>query len=280
VFRLGAARQLARARLDDMRASSNFNFNQNLAQAGGPPFSGSGGNPGLRPWIANAVDVSVERYFGGEGYLALALFYKDLKSYIYTAVQPFDFTGFPVPTGITLSPAQYQGFLEIPQNGLGGTIKGMEFSGTIPFRLFTSFLDGFGVTGSISYTDTNVRPDPNTPPQDLPGYSKWVGNLTAYFERGGFSIRGSARHRSSFIGELRGFGGGNERRRALAETVIDAQIGYEFRGGPLRGLGILGQVNNLTDEPFVTVDPGGDSRRIIDYQRYGRRYLLGASYRF
>jgi iron complex outermembrane recepter protein len=279
VFRLGAARQLARPRLDDMRASSNFGFNDQLARTGGLPFDGSGGNPRLRPWIANAVDVSVERYFAGEGYLALALFYKDLKSYIYEQVLPYDFTGFPVPTGITLRPEQFQGFLTVPGNGEGGSIKGAELSGTIPFRAFTSLLDGFGVTGSLSYTDTNVRPNPNADPEDLPGYSRWVGNITGYFEQAGFSIRASARHRSSFVGELRGFGGGNERRRALAETVIDAQVGYEFQSGPLQGLSLLAQATNLTDEPFVTIDGPGDGRRIIDYQRYGRRFLFGISYR-
>ncbi|MFN3945963.1 MAG: TonB-dependent receptor [Allosphingosinicella sp.] len=280
VARLGAARQMARPRLDEMRASSNFGFNQQLAVTGGLPFSGSGGNPRLRPWVADAVDVSLEKYFGGEGYLALSLFYKDLKSYIYEQVQPYDFTGFPVPSGVTLQPFQFQGFLTVPANGDGGTMKGAELSGTLPFRVFTTWLDGFGLTGSVSYTDTNVSPQPDAPPEDLPGYSKWVGNLTAYFERAGFSIRGSARHRSSFIGELRGFGGGNERRRAAAETVIDAQVSYEFQqGSMLQGLTILGQVNNITDEPFVTF-ADDDRRRVIDHQSYGRRYLLGVSYRF
>jgi iron complex outermembrane receptor protein len=277
-FRIGAARQLARPRLDDMRASSNFGFNPALAASGGLPFSGSGGNPRLRPWIANSVDLSAEYYLGGEGYLAAALFYKDLQSYIYEAVQPFDFTGFPVPSNVTLTPAQYQGFLTIPQNGEGGTMKGVEVSGTIPFRLFSSMLNGFGITGSVSYTDSNVRPNPNSPPEDLPGYSRWVANGTAYYENSGFSIRASVRHRSSFLGELRGFGGGNERRRALPETVVDGQIGYEFQGGALQGLTILGQVTNITDEPFVTHDPA-DERAIIDHHRYGRRYMLGVSFR-
>jgi iron complex outermembrane receptor protein len=278
-FRVGAARQLARPRLDDMRASSNFSFNEQVARAGGLPFSGTGGNPQLRPWIANAVDASIERYLGGEGYLALSGFYKDLRTYIYPAVVPYDFTGFPVPVGITLQPGQYQGFLEVPQNGTGGSIYGAEFSGTLPFRVLTPALNGFGVTGSVSYTKSNVRPSPGQPAGDLPGYSRWVANVTGYFERDGFSLRGSMRHRSSYIGELRGFGGGNERRRAAAETIFDAQISYEFQDGSmLDGLTIIGNVGNITNAPFVTHDPGQPDQ-IIDYQRFGRRYMLGVSYR-
>jgi len=68
-------------------------------------------------------------------------------------------------------------------------------------------------------------------------------------------------------------------RTAKGETIVDAQIGYEFQDGPLEGLGILLQGQNLTDEPFITYE-NGDLRRVIDYQRYGRRYLLGLSYKF
>ena len=92
--------------------------------------------------------------------------------------------------------------------------------------------------------------------------------------------RVSARYRSSFIGEVSGFGGARVRRRARPETIIDAQIGYDFQpGSALEGLSIFVQGQNLTDEPFVTDDPR-DSRAVIDYQVYGRRYLAGASFKF
>jgi len=278
-FRLGAARQMARPRMDDMRASSNFGFNEAVALAGGLPFSGSGGNPRLRPWIANAVDLSIEHYLGGEGYLAVAGFYKDLETYIYPAVVPYDFTGFPVPASITLQPNQFQGFLEIPQNGEGGSLYGAEVSGTLPFSLLTEALSGLGLTGSVSYTRTNVRPTPGQPPEDLPGYSRWVANLTAYYELGGFALRGSMRHRSSFIGELRGFGGGNERQRAAAETIFDGQVSYAFQpGSALEGVSIVGQVTNITNEPFFTHDPGQPDQ-IIQYHSFGRRFMLGVNFR-
>ena len=39
------------------------------------------------------------------------------------------------------------------------------------------------------------------------------------------------------------------------------------------------QGQNLTNEPFVTTNPG-DVRQVIDYQTYGRRFLAGFSYKF
>ena len=46
----------------------------------------------------------------------------------------------------------------------------------------------------------------------------------------------------------------------------------------LNGLSIYLQAQNLTNEPFVTVESGTlNPLRIIDYQRYGRRWMLGAT---
>jgi iron complex outermembrane receptor protein len=39
------------------------------------------------------------------------------------------------------------------------------------------------------------------------------------------------------------------------------------------------QALNLTDEPFINYQ-NGDREQIIDYERYGRTYLAGASYKF
>lgn len=286
VFRLGAARQLARPRMNDMRVSSNYSFSAAQAVAGVTPFSTEGGNARLRPWIADALDLSVEKYFGGGGYVALAGYYKQLKTYIYTAVVPYDFTGFPVPinpaTGqpFVLTAAQRIGPATVPQNGTGGSLYGAEFSFQLPFRSLSANLDGFGLTGSASYTKSEIASNgPGSNPDDLPGYSRWVGSLTGYFEKNGFSARTSVRYRSSFLGELSGFGGDLTRRRANAETIVDAQIGYEFQeSSPLRGVTLLVQGTNLTDAPFRTFNPGFDNQ-VIDYQTYGRRFLFGVSYK-
>ena len=85
-------------------------------------------------------------------------------------------------------------------------------------------------------------------------------NGTLYFEKWGFSARGSVRHRSSFIGEVSGFGANRTLRVRKAETIVDGQVGYEFQPGTLlSGLSIYLQGQNLTNEPFVTEDGSGQS---------------------
>lgn len=277
VFRLSAAREIIRPRLDDMRASLSYSYN---IQGNEAFVNGTTGNPELRPWRANAVDFTVEKYFGRQGYVAAQFFYKQLKSYIFNIDLPIDVSNIPLSNpgdGVVILPG---GQLNIPINGKGGKLYGVELAGTFPFSSITEALDGFGITGGGSYTKTRIAPTPGSDSRDLPGYSKWVLNGTAFFEKWGFNARGSVRYRSTFVGELSGFGAARTRRRARGEMIVDGQIGYDFQeGSALHGLSIFLQGQNLTDEAFVTTDPGAPNQ-VIDYQTYGRRFLLGASYKF
>lgn len=277
--RVGLAREMARPRLDQMRASINIDYDAGKATStdvNNSPWGGSGGNPNLRPWIANAVDISVEKYFGRRGYVSLAGFYKDLESYIYDQRQVTDFTGYPV-TGP--EPVLRQGVISTPQNGEGGVIQGVEFAVSVPFDLVWEPLEGFGMTFSASWTDSDIVSNPGSPSTPMPGLSEKVSNLTVYYERDGLQARISNRYRSEFLGELSGVGTDRIQRMVDAESVVDAQIGYEFQSGPLDGLSALFQVNNLTDEQFKTFE-SGDPRRVIDYQQYGRTFLVGINYRY
>jgi iron complex outermembrane receptor protein len=277
VFRLALAREIQRARMDQLRIAVSYGLN---LQEG--IIRGEGGNPLLRPYRANAIDFNIEKYFGRSGYVALQFFYKDIVSYIFPDREiEFDFTGYP------LSPADEQlvgtriGVVKTAANTQNGKMYGVEAAGTLPFSVFSDALEGFGFTGGVSYTKSNIRPDANTPAQPILGYSKWVANGTAFFERAGFSARASVRHRSSFLGELSGFGGNRTNRRALGETIVDAQIGYDFQpGSALHGLSVYLQGQNLTDERFATVADPNNRLTVLDYQIYGRRFLAGFNYKF
>lgn len=227
--RFAISRTLARPRMDDMRASRNYSYNTSLAQStdiNRSPWGGGGGNPELRPYIADVADLSFEKYFANRrGYVSLAGFYKHLESYVYNRNQIFDFSGYPIgvisPTNP--EPALRQGLVGAPDNGDGGWIKGLEFSVSAPFDLFHPALEGFGGVFSASATDSEVQPDPTQAPTTLPGLSETVVNGTLYYERYGFQARVSGRYRSDFLGEVAGFGNGRTLRSVAAETVVDAR---------------------------------------------------------
>ena len=273
VIRLSGAREIQRPRFEDMKVSLDYGYNTNSGV-----ITGTGGSPTLRPYRAWAADMNFEKYFGTKGYVGLQLFYKKLQSYVYRETVPFDYTGLPVilPPGVT----DLEGTITRPVNGSGGKLYGFEVAGTVPFEVITPALEGFGLTGGAGYTKTSIRPGVGASAEDLPDYSRWVANGTLFFEKWGFSARGSVRYRSSFVGQFVGFGGERELRRALSETIVDAQIGYEFqKGSALEGLSFFLQGQNLTDEPFVSVDTGA-SIQIRNYQSYGARYMAGFNYRF
>ena len=275
LLRFAYAKTLARARLDQMTAGLNWSFDSSLEDStdiNNSPWSGGGGNPELRPWMANAFDLSFEKYLDdGIGYVAIAAFYKDLETWVNDSPQVYDFTGFPTDG---YNPALYEGLVTIPQNQGGGDIYGFELAGALDFGFFSDTLAGLGLIASASFTSSDVTVDD----QDitLPGLSEDVYNLTAYYENERFSVRLSGRYRSEFLGEVSGFGGSREFRTVDEETVIDGQASWFF-GGDLTGLSLLFQAYNLTDEEFVTY-ANDDVRQYIDYQQYGRTYLAGVSY--
>lgn len=282
VFRLAASRQIQRPQLDDLRVAISYGINNNEADSptGLTPFiSGGGGNPRLRPYRANAVDLNIEKYFaGGAGVIAAQVFYKDLVSYIDGSRTIFDYAAFPLPAG--QAPATTIGYLDTEVNTGGGDFYGAELSATVPFDVFTQTLNGFGVTGGVGYTKTKIE-NANGDIDEIPGYSEWVANGTLYYDLNGFSARGSVRYRSEFLADFTGFGGSPTRRLARGETIVDAQIGYEFQpGSSLEGLSVYLQGQNLTNQPFVSQFNVPVPEAVIDYQEYGRRFLAGFTYKF
>lgn len=296
--RVGAGRQVARPRMDDLRANNNVSVDRGRATnpiTGAPnpidPITGnlvpwwtrSGGNSQLKPWEANAYDVSYEKYFGGnKAYVSAAYFYKDLKTYIYnentlfniadTVLTPADYPANPPPNPV--------GVYNRPVNGEGGTVKGYELAASVPLDVLWEPLMGFGIQVNYSDTKSSVQPlGPSSPNEPLPGLSKYVSNITAYYERFGFSTRVSQRHRSQFVGEVQGFGGDRTRRVFEGETVTDLQLGYSIQSGPLKDLSFLLQVNNLENEPFRS-SFNGNNAQPREYFEYGRTYLFGVNYRY
>lgn len=284
-LRFAAAKQVARPRVDQMRAGLEFGVDTSTGRPGG-----SGGNPLLDPWRATALDLSYEKYFGERAYVAAAIFYKDLKSYVYTqSVDDYDFSdllaSYVVPPGMVV-PVLSTGTFSSPQNGKGGTLRGLELTASLPLDMFTDALRGFGVQASATFNDSDIQIlDPESAssvgsdPIALPGLSDRVYNFTAYFERNGFEARVSQRRRSDFIGEIGNFNGNRTLRYVVGENVTDAQVSYTFSdSSSLAGLTLLLQGTNLTNEPYRTY--AGTRDRPLEYVEWGRTYMLGVNYKF
>ncbi len=283
--RFSVARQLARQEMRDMRAGATYAYLEPLANSTNPelsPWSGEGGNPQLEPWRSNSFDITYENYFSdGMGYWAVNGFYKDLLNYTFDEQLLSDFTGYSIGDAVT-APAIYQGYRTVPTNGSGGSLQGLELALSLPGEKLSPALEGFGVILSGSFTESSIQPDPNNATEPIPGLSEEVINGTFYYENdNGFSARLSSRYRSEYRGDIATFGPRGESFRNLQpETVIDAQVSYSFKSGPMEGMSLTLQGYNLSNEPLVATSGDQDSRLVQDYQNWGAQYSFGISYKY
>lgn len=259
--RLALSRAIARAPLDDLNAGFG------LFIFGAP--SAFGGNPELEPFRANQIDLTYEHYFNEDTAFIVALFYKDLDTFIVPQVTDIivDVGGVPTP-----------GTFRQPINGEGGYIRGIELMYQQAFSFLPAPFDGLGIYANYSYTQSDVsvnEADNFNGSMPLTGLSEHVANLTLYYFRNGFETRLAYRYRSGFPTEL-----GDTDRLLFNqdEGILDFQASYDFSEGPLNGLGIFFHANNLTDEPFETYY--GDERRQGRFENFGRRFFFGATYQF
>ncbi|SDQ86104.1 TonB-dependent receptor [Pseudoxanthomonas sp. CF125] len=282
MLRFGAAKTLMRPPINYLSADSSAGVSTTA------PFvwSGSGGNPTLEPYRARAFDLSFEKYFGEGNYVGLALFYKELETYIYRQNFPnWDFSEYtPDPNGPV--PVSNFGNFSTWANGTGGLMRGVELSTALSGNTFHPALDGFGAQLNVSYTESSIDPDPNDSSlgtDTIPGLSKIVANATVYYEKHGFSARLSQRYRDRYRGEYSALFGQRQYRFTLSERTLDLQLNYDFpESSPLSGLSVLLQANNLTNEPFRTEVSESTGTGLFfpeEYTEYGRQYLIGFRYK-
>ena len=165
---------------------------------------------------------------------------------------------------------------------------GGEVSTSLDGSLISHSLDGIGLILSYAKTLNKLPLDNNSNPINLDGFSTNVSGIEAYFERGGFAARVSQRYRSAFTATTRGVVLQTQNSTEIdAERQIDAQVGYSFNEGSLKGLSILLQGNNLTNAPAIqrrspqTVGSAGNPLGLDpwNYDDYGRVILFGATYK-
>jgi iron complex outermembrane receptor protein len=258
-----------------MRASGSFSSDASKGY-----YTGSGGNPQLKPFRAKGVDLSYEKYWDSKAYVSAAVFYRKLDSYIINTDRQFDFSSVLLPTSFQ-APSTI-GTYNTPLNGTGGNIKGAELAASLPLNVLTRYLDGFGVVANVAQNASSVS-IPNTTQDNgggnmnLPGLSKRTANLTVYYEKNGFSARAAETYRSDFIGEITQNTGDRQLTYVVGGKVLDLQLGYEFQDGPLKNLSLLVQMNNVKSAHFTRYRKTKDN--VIEDRPLGRTVLIGLNYK-
>jgi iron complex outermembrane recepter protein len=289
-LRFGLAKTMARGRIDDEKVATSAGLSKVLQGpgAGQVLWSGSGGNPQLKPYVAVGADLSYEFYFSKSSYFAAAVFNKNLLNYIYNQTTlDYDFSHY-TNNDPTLTPTSNIGSFTRPANGTGGKMQGLELSGALEGGLLADALDGFGVQANFSLTNSNIPKNSISSipggPSTLPGLSRKVANLALYYEKYGWSVRVAERYRSSFTGEAVALFDQLGYTKILANRQTDLQLGYVFSEGSMNGLSLLLQVSNLSNTADKSVQISGlpnnvQLTRPLEYDTWGRTVMLGVNYK-
>ena len=221
----------------------------------------TGGNPGLKPERAIGVDASAEWYFAPSSLLSASGFYRDVKDVLFDSTSivgddRFNFNGVD-RTGYTYTTTL---------NGSGGKLYGIELAYNQPFTFLPGVLSGFGVQASVAFVEGDFQ-TPDGRKVSFPGTSKRITNLSAFYEKYGFSARIGYQHRTDWLDDI-----SVDATRDLywnATERVDLSLRYEV----VKNFTLYADVINLTDEPGIRYE--GDETRPHEVESFGRRLLFG-----
>jgi hypothetical protein len=205
LMRVGAAKVMTRPSLGQLNPGSSVSVSGNSRSV-------TAGNPDLEPFRADAYDLGFEWYFASESILSVALFYKDIESFVQTIARRVRSpatrwacrTASPIAAcGTTpgCSPSADWDFSCRPTPGrrTAGLRNQLPAAVQLPARVWSNFgaiLNYTGVESEIDYLNSAgavIATD------DLTGLSKSAYNATLYYDNKTFSARISAAYRSDYL---------------------------------------------------------------------------------
>ncbi|MFN4295259.1 MAG: TonB-dependent receptor [Brevundimonas sp.] len=240
------------------------------------------GNPELDPTRGKTYDIAFEWYFAPESILSLALFHKEIESFVANETITRPFTGNPLglPDSVATdacgavvgcSPGADWNFNQ-PVNTDGGDISGFEISYQQPFTFLSGVWSNFGVLANYTYVDSEIE-YPNGTTNTLTNLSKRAYNGTLYYEDSRLSARVSGTYRDGYLTNVPGRDG-NAIEGVVDTFNVDASAAWTINDNlqlTLEGI-------NLTDE--VATQYVGDYELVSVHHHTGRQFFAGFRYRF
>jgi iron complex outermembrane receptor protein len=233
-------------------------------------LTATGGNPGLKPYLSDNLDLAVEWYYGKNAYLSANAFVKDVTNFIVQGTQRQTINDVIDPsTGL---PAIYTVAQRV--NGPDATVNGWEIAWQHVFGD-----SGFGFNANATFVDTNRPYDRTDISQSgfaITGLAD-SANLVAFFDKHGFEARVAANWRDEYLLQF----GQNQNNSAFgAEATfvnsslqIDLSTSYQIT----EQFNVYFEALNVTDETLST--HGRFDNQMLDVFAFGRRYALGARFR-
>lgn len=281
LLRFGAAKVMSRPGLSSLTPGVTVSVS-------GSARTVSGGNPLLDPTRATTADLGMEWYFQEGAMLGLAVFYKDIDSFIQNTRESRVYADSGLPASLldgTTASVTDEFVFTVPINTPGGDLTGLEFNYTQPFTFLPGKWSNFGAQLNYTYVDSNIQYllSNGTAAQKAPmtGQSGSSWNATLFYEGDRFSGRLSATNRDDFLIQVPGTETGfnsaaNGYHGQSGTTVLDASIRYRMADNIELSL----EAANLTNEAQESWVANPSVSLPLEYGETGRTYLLGMRYTF
>ena len=220
----------------------------------------SGGNPGLKPFVADSLDASFEWYFAKGGLLSLGIFGKKIRNPIFTEVSTQQNVAIG---GVTYTRAEFSR----PVNGGKADVVGVELNYQQQFAFLPGLLSGLGVSANLTLADSNLDGNP------FPEQSSLLWGVQLFYQKGPVDASIAYHHTGRAL-------------LAVGDTALEDQHNDDLRRLDAKvtvalndNVSVFAEAQNLTDEPTRQYQ-GGNRDWVIQQERYGRSYALGASFRW
>ena len=281
LLRFGAAKVMSRPGLSSLTPGVTVSVS-------GSARTVSGGNPLLDPTRATTADLGLEWYFQEGAMLGLAVFYKDIDSFIQNTRESRVYAASGLPANkidSTTDRVTNEFVFTVPINTPGADLTGLEFNYTQPFTFLPGKWSNFGAQLDYTYVDSNIQYllSNGTAAQKAPmtGQSGNSWNATLFYEGDRFSGRLSATNRDDFLIQVPGTETGfnsaaNGYHGQSGTTVLDASIRYRMADNIELSL----EAANLTNEAQESWVANPSVSLPLEYGETGRTYLLGMRYTF
>lgn len=283
LVRLAAARVMARPDLGSLPPGASISVS-------GSGRSVSVGNPNLDPYRADTYDAAIEWYFQPGALLSVAVFQKNIDSFVQTVSTPgsvFSDNPFGLPDSVAVAacgstpncaPNLNNWTFSAPANSPGGRLRGFEVNYQQPLKFLPGPLGNTGIL--LNYTQVSSRikylagDGSIAAVNDLTGLSKRSANATFYYEDKVVSARISGAYRSKYLTRVPGGEKGTDVDGTNSTFNLDASIQFTLNDHFKLSL----EAVNLTDE---YQDQFNDSRDLLSvYRHTGREFIAGIRYTF
>lgn len=242
--RLGLSRTLTRPPVSSLNPTRSIT----LTRPGN--FAAQEGNPYLRPYVADNLDLTLEWYYSRSSYLSLNLFHKHVDDFVATSTYVSSINGVLDPsTGSDFThpdagdtPAHF--VISRPENGGRANVTGEEIA-------FQHLLgdSGFGIAGNVTLVATDKPFDVHRVDQTMAvtGLSN-SANLVLYYERGPWQTRAAVNWRDGYLSQI------GQSQDAYEPTFVDAhtQLDVSFSYRATKAVELYGYATNLLGAPTST----------------------------